>query len=348
MSQSFPTSAAYSPTEIPGSEKGPEDDKPRRGCLFYGCLTAVIVLIIFVVAMVALFLALREGVTGMIRDISEEEKRPLPVIALDEEQTEDLEARLEAYGKAVENQEATTLRLTGPELTFFVNRQLREFFEIDEDLVAIEFVDGQLKGVIALPVRILTEIPGLNWFIDDSDEMGSRYVNAEADLEVSVEDGQLRLRLVAMRSKGEPVEDQILEGFREGFASTVNNINNDPDTQDAFERVSSLTIEGNEMIIVLRGEEEPEAEGDTAEGPAESGGAMDESSEGKAEAEAGEPTESDVTPDSSEGTTEGPDSESSTDEAEAPVESNGPESESDDGSGSSPEASEPPASAFAA
>jgi hypothetical protein len=133
-------------------------EKKRHGCLFYGCIT----LIVFVlVVAVAAFFAVRyiAGVANAkIAEYTDTQPMVFPKVDLPAGELEKLKARVDAFNTAVEaHSNAPALVLTGPEINALLANN--PDFKKLKDECFVEIVGDQVKGEISLPLEKYFRIP---------------------------------------------------------------------------------------------------------------------------------------------------------------------------------------------
>src|SRR5215469_896462 len=94
-----------------------EGPKRRRGCLFYGAITAI-VLLAFV--LIAALLGLRIA-RKMLNEFTDTKPMPLPTVSLPAEQMSQLQSRVNTFEQAIrQHQDTPPLVLTSDELNALI------------------------------------------------------------------------------------------------------------------------------------------------------------------------------------------------------------------------------------
>jgi hypothetical protein len=185
-----------------------EEEPPQRGrgCLFYGCITLVV---LSVLAAVGLFFAVR-FLSGVLQKTIDQytaaapaQLPPLNVPAAERRQIID---RVEDFRRLVETpagpndagvltDEQRTLELTADEINVLLDdeRDLK-----GRARVAIN--GDKLQGEISIP---LDELP----------LMGGRYLNGRATIVPSAVNGRLQVRLTDVEVKGQPLPKEIQDAL---------------------------------------------------------------------------------------------------------------------------------------
>src|SRR4051794_26755443 len=152
-----------------------EPPRPRKkhGCLFYGCLVSLILL---VVGLVAVYLIYR-AIVGWVDQYADTQPRPVPTVQLPAAEKKELEKRVEEFQEsAKEGDEPEELVLTGDEINALIAR--------DPELkghVRVAIEGDKVKGELSLgPI----ELPGA----------GKRFINGKGTFRVSLRNGTLDVR----------------------------------------------------------------------------------------------------------------------------------------------------------
>ena len=238
-------SATFEAETQPAMEGGGRSGGGKRGCLI-GCAIALIIMVLLCGGgLTVMWFFYR----GQIEKYTSETPSELPKVEYTEEQLNELNARIESFQQALEEDqqpESDELVLTAEEINALINA--------NEDLRGRAFVtieDGRVGGELSVPTDA---IPGAK----------GRYFNAKGTFDVSLAGGGLMVTLEEATVKGEPVPEEFMEGIRrENLAKEANN---DPDTAKTLSRFESLEISGDKIILKLK-REQPEA-GDSAESDA--------------------------------------------------------------------------------
>lgn len=215
--------------------------RKRRGCLFYGCLSAVLVLV--ALALLAWFLVSRTVTT-----YTGEAPRPLPVITLPPRQAEALQERASAFEQAVktpdpeEDQGPPALVLSEEEVNTLL---FRENPGLQGKLI-VRLGEDRLAAELSLPLDFL----GLRLF-------KGRYLNGRAEMDVSVRNGKVFAFIDDIKVNGRPLPkalDKALKGKDLG-----ENLHFQPETQRYIDRIKSLDVEDHRLIIRARPRPGPES-----------------------------------------------------------------------------------------
>ena len=210
-----------------------ERPSSRRGCLFYGCLTGVLLLLI----------ALAGGLAGyryarkMFNDFTDSQPLAMPPVQLTQPQIDQLQQRIEAFRQAVRQSEST------PPLALTAD-QINALIATDPDLKALKgkiyvaIEGGQLKGRLSVPMEQL----GLPMF-------RGRYLNANGAFTVSLRNGQLQVTAITLTSaKGRTVPEIYMDKIRRH--NLAQDMNSDARIQVALDRIADIQVKDNQLILV--------------------------------------------------------------------------------------------------
>lgn len=149
-------------------------EKSKKGCLFYGCLTSVILgLVLFVVVPLALYFGVKVGVNRFIENYTDVNPLELPTASMEEAELRLLRQRVEQFRKAIQNQEsAPALELTAEEINalIFHDKELGKL----KGKAYLEIEENALKGQVSIPLSDLnlnSDTPGTS-----TDQVLSKYL----------------------------------------------------------------------------------------------------------------------------------------------------------------------------
>ncbi len=242
-----------------GPMKGPSP-RPPRGCLFYGCLTLIVMMSLVVLG---LFLAYRYFL-GTVEEYTETSPRPMPKVEMPAEQVQALKQEVEDFRKAVEEpgDEPRRLVLTSDGLNALIaDRDPRA-----ADWVHLEIVGDRLTGEISIPLEELGFAP-----------LRGRYLNGKATFHVSLRDGQFVVTIDTVEVKGRPLPEPVLSRLRR--ENLAENIKTDLETAEKLRNLDRLEIKDGTLILETRAKanrpeppDEPVPPPEPPEAPAEAEG----------------------------------------------------------------------------
>lgn len=208
--------------------------KRRRGCLFYGCITGLVLMLLLVGA---LLFALYQ-VKKIINQFTDSQPMALPTLQMSQPEIEQVRARFDAFQKALgEGQSASPLELSGNDLNALLesNTNLGSF----RRKVFVSVEGDQIKGQISLPLKE-TGLPLVK----------NRYLNGSAGFKISLRNGVLNVTVGSVTVKGKPVPEVYMQSLRsQNFAQGVNN---DPQTMKSLEKIQSIEVTNSHLLIIPR------------------------------------------------------------------------------------------------
>lgn len=179
----------------------------RRGCLFYGAITAVVFLLVVGVGGFFLVRHLLGEFVAAVEAHTERSPRELPPPTLPPEEYAGVMARVRAFGAELDAGRAPEpLVLTGEELDAW-SRSIKLFAPPSQLRL---FVEGDsLQADVSLRLEpFLAGIPGLS-------RLQGRYLNGHATLGLVLADGRLALDFQRIEVKGEDLPREVLEGLNQ-------------------------------------------------------------------------------------------------------------------------------------
>src|SRR5262249_25496794 len=104
----------------------------------------------------------------------------------------------------------------------------------------------KLKGQVSIPLDALAKVPLLGM-------LKGRYLNGEADLKASLEDGVLIVNLDSFEVNGQsPPEPMMTELRQRNLAEELLNNPNEPAAAELFRKIESLEINDGKIILKVR------------------------------------------------------------------------------------------------
>ena len=206
-----------------------EDRRQGRGCFFWGCLSLVVVFLVLLIGIpLAAYFTVRHYVNKFTSDV------PLNIVAVElpEEEMKALEARFETFDAAMDKGEPQDLEVTAKEINAMIAK--------DEQLkghVFVRIADGKVGGDVSIP---MDQLPG----------GGSRFLNATADFDVSMDGGVLIVTLADAKVNGAPLPQAIVDGF--AGQNLAKEAYEDPDSAEVLRKFDSLEIVGDKIILKAR------------------------------------------------------------------------------------------------
>ena len=214
------------PTSLPPVRKG-------RGCLFYGCLTGLVLLLI---AGLMAFFAVR-FVRGRIADYTDAAPMRLPKVEMADAEFKQLEARVKSFGDAMDQNKPTEpLVLTERDLNALLAQSVNTKELADKFYVSLD--GDQVKGQVSIP------LPSLGWFGK------GRYLNGDATFNVSLENGVLVATVREVRVKGRPLPDSVLGAWRQ--ENLAKEVYKDQKNAEAIRKFESLQVRDGQVVIKAR------------------------------------------------------------------------------------------------
>lgn len=211
----------------------PENPPKKRGCLFYGCLTIVVLLLI---TGLCAFLAVRY-LRSQFNAYTDTTPATLPKVEMSDADFQALQARAKTFNDSVDQGKPTAaLELNEREVNalIFKSAKTKEF----ADRVYLALDGSNVTGQISFPLA------GLGW-------LGKgRYLNGEATFNVSLENGVLIVTAREVRVKGKPLPDSFMGPLRQ--ENLAKDAYKDAEHAATLRKLESLRVEDGRVIIKAR------------------------------------------------------------------------------------------------
>jgi hypothetical protein len=204
-----------------------------RGCLFYGCLTLVV---IFLLTVVGGYFGVRYAVKSFVNRFTDTQPLTLPQVEISKMELDALDQRVAEFRKGVDAQKpGTVLELTVKELNALIDRNA----ELKGKLyVTIE--SDQVKGQISIPLGDIP-IPLIQGWLK------GRYLNGSAGLKGSLENGVLIVTLQSVEVNGKPIPSEVLSEIRK--QNLAKDLYQNPKNAELIRKFESLEIKDGKIIV---------------------------------------------------------------------------------------------------
>ncbi len=167
----------------------------KRGCLFYGCLSLVVIALLVVVVGIVGYFVLKNTTERWIRDFTETAPAQIEKAEYTRAQTDAMQARLASFQQALDGgTNLLELILTADDLNALISTQ-REL----KDKLFVRIDGDQVRGEVSMPLSDLGPL-----------KLKGRYLNAAVTLKVALANGVLDVRLQDVQVKGKPLPSMIL------------------------------------------------------------------------------------------------------------------------------------------
>lgn len=218
------------------------DDKggKGRGCLFYGCLTLVV---LFVVSIVGVYFGAKYALNKAVEAYTSTQPAALPKVAVSEDAFTVLQKRVADFSAAVKNPtNAVAITLTSDEINALIARD-PSFSGFNNKLhVAIE--GNQIKSTVSWPLDEL-----------GVEKLKGRYANGSASLKAVLANGELIVNLDSLTVNGKTLPASFMQGMRgENLAKEMNK---DPKQAEFIRKFESIEIKDGKLTIKVKGKEAP-------------------------------------------------------------------------------------------
>ncbi|MFO1515123.1 MAG: hypothetical protein U1F83_19840 [Verrucomicrobiota bacterium] len=205
----------------------------RRGCLFYGCLTAVVLLLL---AGLLAFLAVRY-VRNKLDAYTDTQPMKLPKVEMTDADYQKLQERVKSFGALMqEGKPGEPLLLNEREINALIARS--EAGKAFADKVYVSVNGNEVKGQVSMPLS------ALGWLGKD------RYLNGEAVFKVSLENGVLIVTAQSVKVKGTPLPESFMSQLRQ--ENLAKDAYKDPKNAEAIRKLDSLQVEDDRVVIKAR------------------------------------------------------------------------------------------------
>jgi hypothetical protein len=242
---------------FPAETYTPEPPRKQRGCLFYGCIVAALLVGIVVILVSLTAWSLYRGASQIVEQYAEDAPAPIPVVERPAPEVDAIKGRIDTFSDALaDGKAAEPLALSADEINAVI-ASVPEF----KGLFAVDLSGDKLRGKLSLPLDRLgfpigTLFPG-------------KFLNGTATLDARVVDGRPVVTIDAIEARGKPVPDEFLKSIR--GQNLFADIEKDPKMAASIGRLESIAVKDGKLILTPRppAKPEPPAKPDEPARPAE-------------------------------------------------------------------------------
>jgi hypothetical protein len=208
----------------------PSPAPKRRGCLFYGCLTSVVLLLL---AGLLAFLAVR-AVRNQFNAYTDTKPLEMPRVEMTDADFQALEERLKSFGSALDQGKSPEpLVLSERDINALIARSANTKELADK--VHVSLKGDEVKGMVSIPLS------GLGW-------LGKgRYLNGDATFKVSLDNGVLSVTAQEIRVKGVPIPEAAMSRLRQ--ENLAKDASQDPKSAEVIRKFESIQVEDSQVTV---------------------------------------------------------------------------------------------------
>jgi hypothetical protein len=217
--------------------------KKGKGCLFYGCLTVVIVgLLAAVMVGVGGYLLVKKA-GQMMEQYTGAEPMEMPVVQMEEGVYQALAERVDGFGRALkEGKPAGDLELTSEELNALLNRN--SSMQLGSMRMNVVMKESEVSGQVSVPLDGLADVPGFK-------RLKGRYLNGNARLGVEMQEGRIVVRLLGMEVNGQQLPAEVLRALAN--VNWLEEAYKDPKSAEVLAKIRSVAVEQGVLRVSAAG-----------------------------------------------------------------------------------------------
>jgi hypothetical protein len=211
-----------------------EEKKGGRGCLFYGCITAVVLAVAAIIAVFFAYSYGRDKYKELVAEYTSSEPAALPQIEMTAEQMQAVRARIDRFGETLNQGERAELILTADELNALIATD-PEFADVRGKLY-VTLEGDRIKSRVSFP-------------LDDSqlESLKGRYLNGTADLQAGLRNGELIVKIDTIEVNGKKLPMQLMnlirqENLADQFASS-------PASKRTIQKLEHVEVQDGRLLI---------------------------------------------------------------------------------------------------
>lgn len=238
----------FNPYDKPAGEgdfsaEGPT--KPPRGCLFYGCVTALVLFVLGLILTLVMAYFAYTWTDRTVKQYTSTSRVPLPPVAIPPDERQALETRWTSFKDAVNKGEAAELTLTADEINALIDDQPNY-----KGMAYVTIKGDKISAQLSVPIDFLPFGMGKG-----------RFFNGSATLTVTLHDGELIVHAKEFQVNGKaPTGDMMTQFSRENLAKDWNK---NPKNAELISRFDSIEIKDGTVHLKARPKAEKAAADDT-------------------------------------------------------------------------------------
>lgn len=204
----------------------------KRGCLFYGCLSLVIVALLVVTVGILGYFLIKRTTAGWVRDYTDAGPVKLERVEYSREQTDLLQRKAAEFQRALEmGTNVIELTLTADDLNALISTQPKL-----KDMLLVRIDNDQVRGDISMPLTDLGPV-----------KLGGRYLNASVFFNVVLTNGVLDIRLRDVMVKDKPLPSMVLSELRKNNLALE--FQKDPKTASDIAKYDAIQITNGAVVL---------------------------------------------------------------------------------------------------
>lgn len=206
--------------------------RPRRGCLFYGCIGSVVLLLLVMGALLVGW----HFVKRMVNHYTDTQPVALPTVQMPKGEVDRLNKRFEAFQAAVREQRPVEpLSLSADDVNVLIANGRQGSAVQGKIHVSLE--GDQLRGQVSVPLQEV----GLSMF-------KGRYFNGSATFNVSFQNGVLGVSARTLSVKQQPLPEVYMQKIRrENLAAAITN---DPRAAAVLHGLEDIRVSDGRLVLV--------------------------------------------------------------------------------------------------
>jgi hypothetical protein len=221
----------------------PAPPKQKRGCLFYGCISLAVLLILGGIGAWVTFRYAVKTASVWIDQYTSTNPVPIESVTISRGELKSLQDRLTSFSEALAGRAGEReLILTAEDINALIQND-PQYKDMKGKLFVI--IEGdQIKGKLSMP-------------LDDFGpfKMKGRYLNGVATLKASLENGVLDVKIKDVRVGDNSLPAPILAQIKN--ANFAQEFQKDPNAQRTIEKLESIKVKDGKIIIRAKQAEKP-------------------------------------------------------------------------------------------
>jgi hypothetical protein len=211
-----------------------------RGCLFYGCITAAVLVIALLITGFFAYRFANRKLDEFVTDYTAAAPAALPKTQMAPEQLRALRDRVDQFTDALEQGREAQLILSAEEINALIENEPE--FEHLRDKFYVFIEEDRIKSLVSYP---LTELP--------LKRVSERYLNGTVTWNVALRNGVLTIRIEAVEVNEKPLPAEFMKLIQS--ENLAGEFVDDPESAKAIRKMDRIEVRDGKVFITSRAEQ---------------------------------------------------------------------------------------------
>jgi hypothetical protein len=207
--------------------------------LFYGVIAALVLFVLAVVGIYFSYRFVKNKFNTMVQTYTQTNAAPIRRVELPPERLEEIQARVQRFQKALDQpEEQAELSLSAEEINALIagDPGLKEM----RDHLFVRIEDGRMAGDVSVPLEDMGPL-----------KLKGRYLHGQATFRVSLTNQNLWVSMEQVEVNGKTLPSVLQKELAK--QNLAQDARQNPDAQEILEKLDSIQVEDDRLILRTRG-----------------------------------------------------------------------------------------------